>query len=168
MMKYLSRLLALVLGLMLILGAAPALADTCYETLKYTFSSDDNGDFGWLGQGMLVESEAVEDPEKDAVFFYVSFDRGYASVVGRNAEGQPETCMWMEAEPADLLMAAVQVAASYETLNGYVDQCTQLVLVISTDAEAEPVYITDAENAQAFIDLILSAMEGAAGQDAAQ
>ena len=163
-MKLFTRFAAMLLACILLMSFSmtAACADTCYEMLKYTFSVEDNGDFAWLGQGMLVEGEEPENPEQDAVFFYVSFASGYASVIGRNAEGEPESCLWMEADPVNLLLASMQVAGSYEMLAGNLDQCTELVLVLEGNADAEPVYIASAEDANTYVTLMQEALEGAA------
>lgn len=156
------RLLALVCALLL--GLAPAaMADTCYETLKYTFSIEDNGEFAWLGQGMLVPGEETEEEERNAVFFYVNFESGYASVIGRNADGAPESCMWMEADPAELLLSTVQVAASYEQLCEYLDECKELVLVLDSGEDTEQIYVASPEDAQAYLTLMQAAMADIAG-----
>lgn len=162
-MKLFTRLLAMMLAcaLLLGLGMTAASADTCYEMIKYTFSVEENGDFAWLGQGMLVEGEEPENAEQDAVFFVVDFESGFASVIGRNDEGEPESCMWLEAEPADLLLASVQVAASYETLAGALDQCNQLVIVLESGEEDGRVYVASPEDAQAYLTLMQEAMENA-------
>ena len=162
-MKLFTRLLAMTLAcaLLLSLGMTAACADTCYEMIKYTFSVEENGDFAWLGQGMLVAGEEPEDPAQDAVFFVVDFSSGYASVLGRNAEGKPESCLWMEAEPAELLLSSVQVAASYETLASALDQCTELVIILESGEEDGRVYIASAGDAQAYLTLMQEAMENA-------
>lgn len=162
-MNKFARLMALALVCALLLGMAPAaLADTCYETLKYTFSIEDNGDFAWLGQGMLVPGEESGE-EREAVFFYVNFESGYASVIGRNAEGEPESCMWMEADPAELLLSTVQVAASYEQLCEYLDECKELVLVLDSGEDSEQIYVASPEDAQAYLTLMQAAMADIAG-----
>ncbi len=160
-MKTFSRVLAMLLAcaMLLGLGMTTACADNCYEMLKYTFSVEDNGDFAWLGQGMLVEGEEPENPENDAVFFYISFNGGKASVIGRNADGKPETCMWLEADEGELLLASIQVASSYQDLSTYLDQCNGLVMVLDTGDEADTVYITNAEEAEAYVTLLLEALE---------
>ena len=162
-MKWFTRLAAMMLATMLVLalGMTAASADTCYEMLKYTFSVEDNGDFAWLGQGMLVEGEEPETEEQDAVFFVVDFSSNYASVIGRNAEGEPESCMWLEAQPADLLLASMQVAGSYEVLAAELDQCTELVIILESGEEQGRVYIASPEDAQAYLTLMQEAMENA-------
>lgn len=159
-MNKFARLLALALVCALTLGfAAAAQADTCYETLKYTFSIEDNGDFAWLGQGTLVPGEESETDSGDSVFFYISFEGSYASVIGRNADGQPESCLWMEADPAELLLASVQVAASYEQLCEYLDDCTELVLVLDSGEEDARIYVASPEDAEAYLKLMQAALE---------
>lgn len=162
-MKLFTRLVAMALAAMLVLGLGmtAASADTCYEMLKYTFSVEDNGDFAWLGQGMLVEGEEPETEEQDAVFFVVDFGSGYASVIGRNAEGAPESCMWLEAEPAELLLASMQVAGSYEILAAELDQCTELVIILESGEEQGHIYIASAEDAQTYLTLMQETMENA-------
>lgn len=162
-MKCFPRLLALALAcaLLLGLGMTAASADTCYEMIKYTFSVEENGDFAWLGQGMLVAGEEPETEEQDAVFFVVDFGSGYASVIGRNAEGAPESCMWLEAQPAELLLASMQVAGSYEILAAELDQCTELVIILESGEEQGRVYIASAGDAQAYLTLMQEAMENA-------
>lgn len=162
-MKLTTRFAAMVLAIVLLLslGMTAASADSCYEMLKYTFSVEDNGDFAWLGQGMLVEAKEPEDPAQDAVFFVVDFGSGYASVIGRNMEGLPESCMWMEAEPSELLLASMQVAGSYEILASSLDQCTELVMILESGAEQGCVYITNAEEAQAYLTQMQEALENA-------
>lgn len=161
-MNKFARLLVLVLACTLLLGLiAPAHADTCYETLKYTFSMEDNGDFAWLGQGVLMPGEESTETEEDFVFFYISFADGYASVIGRNAQGQPESCMWLEPEPANLLLASVQVAMGYEQLIEYLDECTGLVLLLDSGTENERIYIASPEDATAYLTMIQAASEAA-------
>lgn len=163
MNKY-YRLLAMLLACALLLGLAPtACADTCYETLKYTFSMEDNGDFAWLGQGMLLPGEEPEDATQNAIFFYISFESGYATVMGRNAAGEPESCMWLEAEPAQLLLASVQVAASYELLAEMMDQCDELVLVLDNGEEAHRIYIASPEDAQVYLQMMQTTLDDVAG-----
>ncbi len=164
-MNKFARLMALALVCAMAMGLVTvAHADTCYEMLKYTFSIEDNGDFAWLGQGTLVPGEEPAEESSNAVFFYVSFESGYASVIGRNAEGEPESCLWMEANPADLLLASVQVAASYDQLTEALDQCTELVLVLESGEESEMIYIASSEDAQAYLTLLQSAMENMAAE----
>lgn len=162
-MKLFTRLLAMTLACVLLLGLGmtTACADTCYEMLKYTFSVEDNGDFAWLGQGMLVEGEEPEDAEQDSVFFVVDFGSGYASVLGRNAEGAPESCMWLEAQPQELLLASMQVAGSYEILAAELDQCTSLVMILELGEEEGRAYVTNAEEAQLYLTQMQEAMENA-------
>ena len=162
-MKLTTRFAAMVLAIVLLLslGITAASADSCYEMIKYTFSVEENGDFAWLGQGMLVAGQEPENPEQDAVFFVVDFGTGYASVVGRNSEGVPESCMWLEAEPTELLLASMQVAGSYEALASSLDQCTELVMILESGEEQGCVYITNAEEAQAYLTQMQEALESA-------
>ena len=169
-MKTFYRLLAMLLActLLLGLGMTAACADTCYEMIKFTFSVEDNGDFAWLGQGTLVPGEEPDDPENYPVFFVIAFDSGYASVLGLNAEGQPESCLWMEPDPAELLLASVQVAASYEELAGSLDQCTGLVMILDAGDDAEPLYISNAEEAQAYLTMMQAALENPEAETVAE
>ena len=109
---------------------------------------------------MLVPGEEPDSEDKNAVFFYISFESGYASVIGRNAEGEPESCIWLEAEPAELLLASVQVAASYEQLCEYLDECTELVLVLESGEESELIYIASPADAEAYLTLMQAALSG--------
>lgn len=169
-MKMITRLAAMMLAciLLLSLGMTAACADTCYEMIKFTFSVEDNGDFAWLGQGMLVEDDEPESEEENAVFFVVDFDSGYASVIGRNAQGAPESCLWMEAEASQLLLATVQLAASYEQLSEYLDQCNQLVMVLESGEEDGRIYIASPEDAQAYLTLMQEALVGLETPEAAE
>lgn len=159
-MKTFYRLLAMLLActLLLGLGMTAACADTCYEMIKFTFSVEDNGDFAWLGQGTLMPGDEPKDPANNPVFFVIAFDSGYASVIGLNASGEPENCLWLEPDPAELLLASVQVAASYEELSGSLDQCTQLVIILDAGEDAEPLYIASAEDAQAYLTMMQDAL----------
>ena len=65
-------------------------------------------------------------------------------------------------DPVNLLLASMQVAGSYEMLAGNLDQCTELVLVLEGNADAEPVYIASAEDANTYVTLMQEALEGAA------
>lgn len=165
-MKLTTRFAAMALAIVLVLGLGmtAACADSCYEMLKYTFSVEDNGDFAWLGQGMLVEGKEPESPEQDAVFFVVDFGSGYASVIGRNSEGQPESCLWMETEPSELLLASMQVAGSYDILASSLDQCVELVMILESGQEQGAVYITNAEEAQAYLTQMQEALENAVAE----
>ena len=169
-MKTFYRLLAMLLActLLLGLGMTAACADTCYEMIKYTFSVEDNGEFAWLGQGTLVPGEEPENPEDYPVFFVIAFDSGYASVLGLNAQSQPESCLWMEPDPSELLLASVQVAASYEELAGSLDECTGLVIILDAGEDVEPLYISRAEEAQAYLTLMQTALNPAETEAAAE
>ena len=128
------RLMALVLVCALLLALAPAaLADSCYESLKNTFSIEENGEFAFLGPVMLLDDETLTGGEVNGVFFHVFFSEGYATLVGRNAEGQPETSIWIEPDNGELLLACIQVAASYEVLCSALDECETLVLIMELE-----------------------------------
>lgn len=149
------RLLALALVCALVLTFAPAaLADTCYETLKNTFSVEDNGEFAYLGLVMLLNDKAFASEEVNGVYFHAFFTEGYATLVGRNAEGVPEICIWMQPDPNELLLACVQVAASYEVLSSSLDHCDSLTLIMELGEEVGNVGIASPEDAQAFLEMI--------------
>lgn len=155
------RLLALTLVCALMLCLAPAaLADTCYESLKNTFSIEENGDFAFLGPVMLLNDEELAGEEVNAVYFHVFFTEGYATLVGRNAEGQPETSVWIEPDPGELLLACIQVAASYEVLCESLDECETLMLIMELGEEVGNICIASPEDAQAFLMLIQSELGG--------
>lgn len=160
-MNKLFRLMAVALVCALLLGLAPAaLADTCYESLKNTFSIEENGDFAFLGPVMLLNDETLTSEEVNGVFFHVFFTDGYATLVGRNTDGQPEVSVWIEPDPGELMLACVQVAASYEVLCTSLDQCDKLTLIMELGEEVGNISIASPEDAQAFLLLIQSELVG--------
>ncbi|MBR4067096.1 MAG: hypothetical protein IKK08_00545 [Clostridia bacterium] len=160
-MNKLFRLTAVALVCALLLSLAPAaLADTCYESLKNTFSIEENGDFAFLGPVMLLNDETLTSEEVNGVFFHVFFTDGYATLVGRNADGQPEVSVWIEPDPGELMLACVQVAASYEVLCTSLDQCDKLTLIMELGEEVGNISIASPEDAQAFLMLIQSELGG--------
>lgn len=155
------RLVALTLVCALLVGlCSVACADTCYESLKNTFSIEENGDFAFLGPVMLLNDEDLAGDEVNGVFFHVFFSEGYATLVGRNAEGQPETSIWIEPDNGELLLACIQVAASYEVLCSALDECETLVLIMELGEEIGSLAITNPEDANAFLAMIQSELGG--------
>lgn len=155
------RLMALVLVCALLLALAPAaLADSCYESLKNTFSIEENGEFAFLGPVMLLDDETLTSGEVNGVFFHAFFTEGYATLVGRNADGQPEVSVWIQPDPGELMLACVQVAASYEALCTALDQCDKLTLIMELGEEIGNISIASPDDAQAFLMLIQSELNG--------
>lgn len=155
------RLVALTLVCALLMSlCSVACADTCYESLKNTFSIEENGEFAFLGPVMLLNDETLTSEEVNGVFFHVFFTDGYATLVGRNAEGQPEVSVWIEPDPGELMLACVQVAASYEALSTALDQCDNLTLIMELGEEVGNISISSPEDAQAFLMLIQSELNG--------
>jgi hypothetical protein len=70
----------------------------------------------------------------------------------------------MEAEPSEMLLASMQVAGSYDVLASSLDQCTELIMILESGQEQGTVYITNAEEAQAYLTQMQEALENAVAE----
>lgn len=154
-MKKSARLFAVVLVCALLLSLVTvAHADSCYEMLKFLYQYEGEGMVVTLGEGFSFPAE-LEDKN---VLFVVDIPSASVSMVGLNAQSEPEGHAWTDVDETNAMLAFVQFCVSYEQLCDELDECEKLIGGIYMAEGEDPYLIDSAESAQVFVDVFTSLM----------
>lgn len=155
-MKKFARMIALTLICVLLLSlVSVAQADSCYELIKLLYQYEGEEAVVSLGEGVVFPAEPLED---NSVYFVVSLPDACVTVMGLNAQSEPEGCAWVDVQEMDGMMAFVQFCVSYQQLSENLDECENLIGGIIMMEGEDPYLIEDAENAEMFINVFSSLM----------
>ena len=144
MKKLIAALLICVLTVSL---AAPALGETGYDILK-SFLSQTGESLCNLG---TPDVQPLSDPGKTILLGYIEAD-GAIILGGVNAGGKGELCGWHDVEVINALSVFLNVCTAWDTFAAMCDR--GYTLMLAWDYGEDKLYITSSEEAAMFADAI--------------
>lgn len=153
-----KTVIALVLCLALLCSLVlPAAAEDCYVALQCTFGYEEVGGDLFLGEAYIIP---VEQDNK-MITIGVCTDKGYITLTGVNAAGEPEQTVWENVDSLKALYVVYAVCNIWDKIASFAEEGYQPLLALFSEAEPEKViYVYDSESAARITGYFSSIMSG--------